>query len=255
MILQVVILSLYLASVWLVSNDAPPVERIQVCALIVLTLLSERILRHMDPVHHHEQHHDDGGDTIPSLDEWFSPSISCYALMAICFLSVVCINSGGTIGKCILWRVNEEYIYILYPEDLMDDDDEDRGYDYHDDTHNKQVVERRKQRLLDYFERHGCLQVIHDNTTTESSRHHVQSTNDTRISSSSTCLICLESFQARDILVWSQNRDCSHAFHRDCLLDFFSRVVGRGEAAPCPCCRRDFCMKTTANAGTFACVR
>jgi hypothetical protein len=67
----------------------------------------------------------------------------------------------------------------------------------------------------------------------------VESVKDTRISSCD-CAICLETFQVDDRLVWSQNRNCTHAFHMSCLVELFS-TLDDVENATCPCCRRSFC--------------
>jgi hypothetical protein len=182
------------------------------------------------------------------MEEWFDLSLSCYALMAICFLSVLCINSGGTIGKWILWRVNEDYVDSLYTED-------DVNNSYHENKYKKQQnMNKRKQQMLSYFEAVGSLQVVSDQdrvdfTNTKGSSSNFYSIRDKRVSPS-TCMICLEAFQAGDTLLWSQNQDCSHAFHQECLIEYFSRFAGTGDpAAPCPCCRRDFYAKQDSGSG------
>jgi hypothetical protein len=76
------------------------------------------------------------------------------------------------------------------------------------------------------------------------------------------CAICLSGYEVGDKVVWSSNKKCKHAFHRDCALDWFSKirnppslstdsdwaVGGTSSSAtaapkiptPCPCCRREF---------------
>jgi hypothetical protein len=58
------------------------------------------------------------------------------------------------------------------------------------------------------------------------------------------CAICLESFAAGEIIVWSNNEDCQHAFHQDCVLDYLVPLE-RSKESPCPVCRQPFCVSTT----------
>ena len=182
----------------------------------------------------HDQNHFDG---------WIAPpNLSCIALMALCFVSVLCINRGGTLGKCILWRVNEDYLDILYLEDPSVDETEKECY-------KQRKYHRTKERLYDTFVRAGCIQRIEEDDDKNKAMVKVRSTRDARISSSGACSICLEAYQQHDTLIWSLNQDCSHAFHQDCLLEFFARNTGKqGKiATPCPCCRRDFCSSRTGS--------
>jgi len=50
---------------------------------------------------------------------------------------------------------------------------------------------------------------------------------------SNECAICMEEYDLGDVVIHSQR--CSHAFHQDCILDWFSR-----ENADCPSCRATF---------------
>jgi hypothetical protein len=76
------------------------------------------------------------------------------------------------------------------------------------------------------------------------------------------CAICLSGYEVGDKVVWSSNKKCKHAFHRDCALDWFIKIrnppslstdsdwavggtLSSATAAPkiptpCPCCRREF---------------
>ena len=78
------------------------------------------------------------------------------------------------------------------------------------------------------------------------------------------CVICLEPYQSGETVVWSKNQDCIHAFHQECLIEYF-QAANKGnwrlgslfdnqsdvdnshndistEFADtiCPCCRQDF---------------
>jgi hypothetical protein len=73
-----------------------------------------------------------------------------------------------------------------------------------------------------------------------------------------TCAICLDLYKVKDEVCWSPNPSCSHAFHKDCIFDWFllankrnrnnneddlSRSLEdsiRGAPMTCPCCRHNF---------------
>jgi len=46
-----------------------------------------------------------------------------------------------------------------------------------------------------------------------------------------TCSICLSDYEVGDIVCWSSNKDCRHAFHKECIMDWVIRNQN------CPCCR------------------
>jgi hypothetical protein len=54
------------------------------------------------------------------------------------------------------------------------------------------------------------------------------------------CAICLDSFEVGEVIVWSENEACQHAFHQDCIADYLVPMKDVNES-PCPCCRRPFC--------------
>lgn len=51
------------------------------------------------------------------------------------------------------------------------------------------------------------------------------------------CAICLTSYDVDDVVVWSSNEACAHAFHRDCVVGW---LVKMQPETPCPCCRQEF---------------
>lgn len=55
------------------------------------------------------------------------------------------------------------------------------------------------------------------------------------------CVICLDSYQPGDCVVWSTNVACEHAFHRDCLVKYFDKLQRKRGETPCPCCRERYC--------------
>ena len=56
---------------------------------------------------------------------------------------------------------------------------------------------------------------------------------------SNVCAICLDAYTAGEMVVWSSNAECQHAFHQDCILDCFVNLKD-DDKTPCPCCRQDF---------------
>jgi hypothetical protein len=59
---------------------------------------------------------------------------------------------------------------------------------------------------------------------------------------SNCCAICLEPYDVGECVLWSSNDDeCPHAFHRDCVIDYLANVKSIDEML-CPCCRQNFCQ-------------
>jgi hypothetical protein len=48
------------------------------------------------------------------------------------------------------------------------------------------------------------------------------------------CAICLVEYEAGDEISWSHNKSCTHAFHRECIIDW---LISHDE---CPCCRHNY---------------
>jgi len=48
------------------------------------------------------------------------------------------------------------------------------------------------------------------------------------------CSICLEPYREGDDICWSQNENCYHAYHQDCILDWLM------QNDDCPLCRADY---------------
>lgn len=51
------------------------------------------------------------------------------------------------------------------------------------------------------------------------------------------CAICLDVYEEGDVVVWSSNPKCIHAFHRECVTDWLIKMQPE---TPCPCCRQEF---------------
>jgi len=51
------------------------------------------------------------------------------------------------------------------------------------------------------------------------------------------CAICLSPYDVGDAVVWSSNKACKHAFHAQCMVDYFTKMQ---DGTPCPCCRQEF---------------
>lgn len=48
------------------------------------------------------------------------------------------------------------------------------------------------------------------------------------------CSICLNEYTEGDILCWSQNSKCQHAFHKDCAMEWLM------QSTECPLCRNNY---------------
>ena len=55
---------------------------------------------------------------------------------------------------------------------------------------------------------------------------------------SGTCIICLNAYKPGDIVTWSANSECTHAFHQNCIITWFTET--NNENFDCPCCRQSF---------------
>merc|ERR1712125_182804 len=51
------------------------------------------------------------------------------------------------------------------------------------------------------------------------------------------CAVCLSEYRVGDVVTWSSNPKCIHAFHRDCVVDWLIKMQPE---TPCPCCRQEF---------------
>jgi hypothetical protein len=51
------------------------------------------------------------------------------------------------------------------------------------------------------------------------------------------CIVCLSGYDEGDTIVWSNNEECKHAFHDECILIW---LVKNQNGTPCPCCRCEF---------------
>jgi len=61
-----------------------------------------------------------------------------------------------------------------------------------------------------------------------------------------TCAICLTQYTPGCYVSWSANKECTHAFHRDCI---FMWLLKNEEEMECPCCRGEFILGSDLNAG------
>lgn len=60
-----------------------------------------------------------------------------------------------------------------------------------------------------------------------------------------TCAICLIHYIPGCFVSWSSNKECLHAFHRDCILMWLLKK----EEPLCPCCRQEFVLTSMLNDG------
>eukprot|EP00562_Extubocellulus_spinifer_P023704 CAMPEP_0178633550 /NCGR_PEP_ID=MMETSP0698-20121128/12143_1 /TAXON_ID=265572 /ORGANISM="Extubocellulus spinifer, Strain CCMP396" /LENGTH=391 /DNA_ID=CAMNT_0020273131 /DNA_START=39 /DNA_END=1214 /DNA_ORIENTATION=+ len=51
------------------------------------------------------------------------------------------------------------------------------------------------------------------------------------------CAICLAEYEINDVVIWSPNPSCVHAFHGECIVEWLGKMQ---DGTPCPCCRQTF---------------
>lgn len=61
------------------------------------------------------------------------------------------------------------------------------------------------------------------------------------------CAVCLSNYDVGDVVVWSPNQTCQHAFHHECILEWLVKMYKqRGiemiQHNACPCCRQEFAI-------------
>jgi hypothetical protein len=76
----------------------------------------------------------------------------------------------------------------------------------------------------------GTLHSFKSNT----SKHHKKATDDSEWAREAACDICLLEYEPGDVVAWSHNPACNHAYHEDCVADWLVRSL------TCPSCRQDF---------------
>lgn len=57
-----------------------------------------------------------------------------------------------------------------------------------------------------------------------------------KVKVANSCAICLCSYDIEDVVVWSSNKECTHAFHDECILQW----LVKNQNGECPCCRCRF---------------
>lgn len=71
---------------------------------------------------------------------------------------------------------------------------------------------------------------------TKSSMDEPQEEEDFDEDQADTCVICLNAYQAGDIIAWSHNQQCPHKFHRQCIAEWLA------QHDECPVCRNPFLL-------------
>jgi len=66
---------------------------------------------------------------------------------------------------------------------------------------------------------------------------------------SGTCIVCLEEFMKDDVIIWSQDPNCPHIYHKECMVNYLASRAQRSKINstlnvndnPCPTCRQNYC--------------
>jgi hypothetical protein len=82
----------------------------------------------------------------------------------------------------------------------------------------------------------GDLMITAPPSTSDMGDEHDSNTNDgnNHGEDQEQCAICLVEYEAGDEISWSHNKSCTHAFHRECIIDW---LISHDE---CPCCRHPY---------------
>ncbi|GAX22692.1 hypothetical protein FisN_4Hh196 [Fistulifera solaris] len=67
-----------------------------------------------------------------------------------------------------------------------------------------------------------------------STSKHKKAADDSEWTREAACDICLLEYEPGDVVAWSHNPACNHAYHEDCVADWLVRSL------TCPSCRQDF---------------
>jgi hypothetical protein len=51
------------------------------------------------------------------------------------------------------------------------------------------------------------------------------------------CAVCLCTYEPGESIVWSSTKECPHAFHEECVVEW---LINMQDRTPCPCCRQEF---------------
>ena len=79
----------------------------------------------------------------------------------------------------------------------------------------------------------GDLMITAPPSTSDMGDENDNNTNDDN-NNQEQCAICLVEYEAGDEISWSHNKSCTHAFHRECIIDW---LISHDE---CPCCRHNY---------------
>lgn len=71
-------------------------------------------------------------------------------------------------------------------------------------------------------------------TITMSMRSNSEDNNDQDMLAQENCAICLEKFEDGDEACTSNNQNCKHVFHHECIFEWLLKNED------CPCCRRTY---------------
>ena len=92
-----------------------------------------------------------------------------------------------------------------------------------------------------------------DHTTTAADKKLIIDGTCKQLMVNGTCIICFEEFKKDDIIVWSEDSNCNHIYHKECMVSYLASNSLRNDQAsgssilnvtnPCPTCRRqNYCI-------------
>ena len=151
-------------------------------------------------------------------------------------------------AKVEVMECSSEYTHILVPfpghtlgeEDIKDENTESAKTSWHPSLPKFKVPQ----------DKPSCTERAEDN----------KDSNDTERAVPIFCAVCLMEYEVSDRVCWSSNKECTHVFHEDCIVQWLvssGRTKSKRRWFPdnpserrlmcyeleCPCCRQEFISK------------
>jgi hypothetical protein len=193
-------------------------------AMVGLSLFGRQVV--VSPAGHHPRSESTGTMSEEDRREYVSK--------ALVVKHVIPISESDT-ASCMtvtsLTVLDEENQHPSDHELLADDDDVEQQKP--EQPQEQQEQQRPSPRHVSYRRLKSDL-IVSSTTTTTGGGDDSSSSSSSSSSQTSTCVICLNPYDIGQEICWSQNPNCRHVFHRDCIEAW---LLKHDE---CPCCRTNY---------------